>query len=658
MRREARLAGGALQGRSGLEADMALLLRPLLLLLMVWSGSAAARADDTVMSLVRADRWPEAQAAASLYPDPVAGKLVTYFRLLAPNAASAAEIAAFQAANPDWPAQATLQRRLEEAVAQSPDDSQTVFFCDAHKQVQPATLLRCAQAYARQSRPADAEATANAAFIAGDDAVVARLLPQFGTLLTARAQYLRFDRLAWFDTASATRQLARLDPADRPRAEARLALRRDAPNAAALFAALPTAQRSEPGMMLEQARFLRRANRDDEAVAWWLATGTDAERAAPPERRPAFWDERNLMARRRLRQGDAMGAYQLAAGHAQTASEQVADAEFLAGFIALRKLHNPGQASAHFQHLAELSKAAITQGRAHYWLGRAGGGAAEYAKAAAWPNTFYGQFAILALGQNLPEAIRAVRAPLAEPERGLALAEREVARGAAYLVSWGEPRRAEMFLLRLDEISADTVDRRLAARLATGLGLPDAAVAMARRAGTAGVIEIDTGWPVAAQIPPDAGLDPDLALGIIRQESSFDGTTVSPVGARGLMQLMPATAIQVGRQLGIPVPIMTLTTDSNLNIRLGTAYLRGLLDQFGGTEPYAIAAYNAGPGHIAEWSAAAGDPPSDGSDMIDWIEQIPFGETRNYVQRVIENQVIYAALTGATTPHPLTRFLK
>ena len=233
-----------------------------------------------------------------------------------------------------------------------------------------------------------------------------------------------------------------------------------------------------------------------------------------------------------------------------------------------------------------------------------------------------------------------------------------MARAAAYLVSWGENRRAESFLLRLDEISADTTDRRLAARLALGLGLPDAAVAMARRAGTAGVIEIDTGWPAAAQIPPEIGLDPNLALGIIRQESSFDGSTISPVGARGLMQLMPSTAAQVGRQIGAAVQIAALTTDPLLNVRLGSTYLRGLLDQFAGTEPYAIAAYNAGPGRIGEWRAASGDPTSDGSDMIDWIELIPFGETRNYVQRVIENQEVYTALAGGSAAHPLARFLK
>jgi soluble lytic murein transglycosylase len=393
-------------------------------------------------------------------------------------------------------------------------------------------------------------------------------------------------------------------------------------------------------------------------VQAWLDLGAAAERDAPAERRAAFWDERNLLARRRLRQGDAAGAYKLAAGHAQTGSEQVADAEFLAGFIALRKLNNPAQATVHFKRLATQSKAAITQGRAHYWLARAGGGVAEYRLSAAWPNTFYGQLSLLALDQNPAERIRTLHDPAATSTDALDLAGREVARAAAYLVAWGEPRRAQAFLFRLDDIAPDPVSRALVARLAQGFGTPETAVALVRRAGRDGLIQLDTGWPVAAAIPADIALDPALALGIIRQESSFDGTTTSPVGARGLMQLMPATAASVARQLGTQAPVAALTADSSLNIRLGSTYLRGLLDQFGGVVPYAVAGYNAGPGRVTEWSSVNGDPRTGSADMIDWIELIPFGETRNYVQRVIENQVIYAARSNAKAPHPLADFLK
>ncbi|HEY0267288.1 MAG TPA: lytic transglycosylase domain-containing protein [Rhizomicrobium sp.] len=631
----------------------------LLGVLAAWSGTARAQATDDVMGLVRADRWAEAQAAASAYLDPVVGKLVTYYRLLAPNAAGMEEIAAFQAANPDWPLQFLLNRRREEAEAATADDDPALpAACARSTPSLPLAMLRCAEVLTKAGRGAEAAAMGQAAFVAGDDGIVARMLPRWAPVIDRAAQWRRFDRLAWNDPAAAARQIPRLDTTDRPKAEVRLALRRDLPNAESLLGALPASQQVEPGIMLEHARWLRRANRDDDAMALWLAAGTAAERAAPPERVSAFWDERNLLARRRLRQGDAAGAYRIVSGHAQVGAEQIADAEFLAGWIALRKLNDPAGATAHFRRLADVSKAAITQGRAHYWLGRAGGGAAEYAQAAAWPNTFYGQLAVLALRQDLGAAIRAARTPQADSERALELAGREVARAAAYLVGWGEPRRAQAFLLRLDDIAPDAQDRALVARLAQGFGQPETAVALARRAGRDGLIQIETGWPVAATIPSDLGLDPALALGIIRQESSFDSATVSPAGARGLMQLMPATATLVGRQIGTPVQLPALTGNPALNVRLGATYLKALLDQFGGVVPFAVAGYNAGPGHIAEWNAAAGDPRDEGGDMIDWIELIPFGETRNYVQRVIENQVIYTALTHGTAPHPLAAWLK
>ncbi len=189
--------------------------------------------------------------------------------------------------------------------------------------------------------------------------------------LTREDQWQRFDRLAWSDTAAAQRQAARLDPADRARALARLAFRLDDPGAGALLAAVPAAQRGDPGLVFEQLRALRRADQDDAAQALWASAGSVAERAVSPEHLAAFWDERNLLARRRLAAGDNAGAYAVAADDAQRGAEQIADAQFLAGFIALRRLNDPVRVTRHFQVLADGSKAAITQGRAHYWLGRA-----------------------------------------------------------------------------------------------------------------------------------------------------------------------------------------------------------------------------------------------------------------------------------------------
>jgi soluble lytic murein transglycosylase len=634
-------------------AMLAILLAPAL------PAFAAPPNTPDLPALIHADRWDEATALAATDPDPLIAKLVTYFRVMAPGAARFDEIVQFQAQSPDWPLQYSINRRRDEALAALPDDTEAAAGCDRFPPVLPGAVLRCAIAEAHLGRTADAARHANLAWASGEKFIEGALLKQFGAALTPRSEMQRFGHLLGTDPGAAARQLQRLAPADRPRANVLLALRHDTPNALNLLGALNDEQRQEPELVLEQARYLRRANRDDEALALWLASGFAAERAS--NERAAFWDERNRLARRRLAQGDNDGAYALAADTAQTEVEPAADAAFLAGFIALRKLDQPVIATSHFRRLAGLSHAAITQARAHYWLGRAlgasGGGKAEYELAAAFPNTFYGQLALIELGRDPFATIRAAQLAPPDAERVMALANREVGRAAAILIAWGENRRAIPFLFRLDDIAPEAADRKLVARLAIGLGAPDIAIALARRAGRDGVLELETGWPEAAAIPPDIGLDPALALGIIRQESSFDGSTVSPVGARGLMQLMPDTARLVGKQLGTRVAIPELTTNASLNIRLGATYLRGLMDQFDATVPFAVAAYNAGPGRVAGWLATYGDPRTSSVDVLDWIEEIPFGETRNYVQLVIENEVVYAAHGAGAALHPLARFI-
>jgi soluble lytic murein transglycosylase len=432
-------------------------------------------------------------------------------------------------------------------------------------------------------------------------------------------------------------------------------------------AALPAGVRGDPALFLDHVRYLRRASRDDEATALWRSAGAAAERAAPLAQRAAFWDERNLMARRRLRQGDNEGAYAIAAGHAQPTGERAYDAEFLAGFVALRRLDNRAAAGRHFETLAGSSRSAITQGRAHYWLGRAApdaaGRSAAMARAANWTSTYYGQLAALALDPDakaFAARVAAARDPQADAARALELAGREMARAAALLVAWGEKRRAGPFLLQLSEVSPDPPDRALAARLAAGLGLTDVSVSIARRAGRDGVMLIESGWPAAVDAPAQP-VEPAMTLAIIRQESNFDLSAVSPVGARGLMQLMPGTAAQVAKSLGMAAPpLPALTSDAELNMRLGTTYLRGLLDKFDANLAMAAAGYNAGPHRVTQWVEQNGDPRAKSVDIIDWVELIPFSETRNYVQRVIENTVIYRARLGGTTPepHPLAPWLR
>jgi len=624
-----------------------------------------ARDAENPIIAIRGNRWADAQAAVAHFADPVAAKLVLYFRLRAPGAATAGEISDFMQRNPDWPAQPMLERRRQEAVALEPDDASVLAQCAAAPLSIGGAMLRCAEALSNAGRAAEASEMARQGWVAAmdDEGTEAAFLRRWNGIVGADDQWARFQRLAWNDQAAAIRQIVRVDASHRAAAEVRLAARRDDPRAEVLAAALPPDLRDDPGLMLDRARALRRADRDAEALALWLRAGEAAQRAAASHL-TAFWSERNLLARKLLHDGDKTGAYAIVSAHGGLEAEPLADAEFLAGFIALRMLHDPARAAAHFTTLASGSHAAITQGRAHYWLARTAAAAGadpkpEYARAAAWATTFYGQLAALSLGDSeaaLVARIGALRDPGWSQDAALAFTGHEVVRAAAWLVAWNDPQRARLFLLRMDELAPIPAERALTAALALRAGMPDSAVYVARRMGRDGLVMPGIGWP--APYEPPTPPDPGFSLGIMRQESSFDVGAVSASGARGLMQLMPPTALAVAKQLGVPGLVPTLTVDASYNMHLGTAYLQEVSAQFAGCLPLAAAAYNAGPHRVTQWLEENGDPRTGPIDMVDWIELIPVNETRNYVQRVTENVVMYRARLGDTSPilnQPWTR---
>jgi soluble lytic murein transglycosylase len=613
---------------------------------LLLSGGVHAQ-DPNPLTAVRADHWTEAQVAAARFADPVAEKLVLYLRLRAPGAATAAEIADFMQRNPDWPAQAMLERRRQEAIATEPDDAAVLSQCSPAPTL-AAAMLRCAEAIANAGRATDADALARQAWVNEIDSATgeAAFLRRWGGIASADDQWARFQRLAWLsDPAAAARQIARLTGSHHTAAEARLAAKRDDPQTESLVAVLPPALQVDPGLVLDRVRALRRADRDPEAAA---LMGRIAESANVSE----FWSERNVLARKLLHDGDAKTAYNIVTGHGQIADEQRAEADFFAGFIALRMLHDAATAEKHFRSLAD-SHSVITQSRAHYWLARtaaAGGRDArpEYAKSAAWPTTFYGQLAALALGETPASLIAKLHDPGWTQDTALAFTGHEVLRAAAWLIAWGDPQRARVFLTRMDELAPIPAERALTAAFAAYAGMPDGAVFVARRMGRDGIALPHLGWPMPYN--PAAPPDPAFSLGIMRQESSFDVGAVSPSGARGLMQLMPPTASAVAKELGILASVPTLTVDASHNIRLGTAYLQEVLTRFDSCLPLAAAAYNAGPHRVVQWLADNGDPRIGPVDMVDWIELIPVGETRNYVQRVTENVVMYRASRNDPTP--------
>ncbi len=421
---------------------------------------------------------------------------------------------------------------------------------------------------------------------------------------------------------------------------------------------------------LDQVDSLHAAGNDQQAAALWVSQGKAAAAAAGPDAALQFWPAQDELARALLMAGNAKDAYAVViavdppiAGSA--ARGQIADRDFLAGFLLLRFLHEPAEAATWFTDLASSSTAVITQARAYYWLARTESGAAaqdDYARAAQYPDTYYGQLAALALGDTpsaLANRILAAGEPSYTAGDALDFAAMELPRAAALLVQMGDAPDAQIFLNRLGQTAADDRTRELAARLALGLSIPQSAVSIARSAGVAGQMLIREGWPMP-YTPPQGVVEPAIAFGIMRQESSFDPAAISGSDAVGLMQLLPSTARHTARSAGIPF-------DGNLenpaeNMALGTAYIAGLIQQFGNCVPLAVAAYNAGPTNVANWLAENGDPElggnAGGANLIDWVEEIPFNETRNYVQRVTESIVIYRALLTGTAESPLKPWLQ
>jgi soluble lytic murein transglycosylase len=349
---------------------------------------------------------------------------------------------------------------------------------------------------------------------------------------------------------------------------------------------------------------------------------------------------------------------QIAAQRQQLVEEL--DDEFESGWTALTRFGNPRIADDHFARLQRMSQAPLTQSRALYWRGRAadamGDGLAAqlfYSQAAEYPTTFYGQLAaartanpVISLGHD-PEITTAARAAF----EGL-----EPVRAARMLARIGAKDTFDTFIIALSESLPDAAQQALLVDLAGELGNQSLAMRVVRNAARRGFILPERGYPIRATPSGYGSPEPAFVLGIVRQESSFDPMAHSGAGARGMMQLMPATAQAVASRLGLGYGDLF---DASYNMMVGSAFLGQLVSQFDGSYVMAAAAYNAGPGRPPQWAATCGDPRSAGVDPVNFIECIPFDETRNYVMRVLEaTQVYRARLHGGTAPDTLADDLK
>lgn len=558
------------------------------------------------------------------------------------NSASFDDIVAFIDANPDWPYPNLLERRAEEAIDENTPHDVALRWFSSHPPITGDGMTAYGEALIAKGDRKAGEAMLRKAWIAGRfNRRSSRLfLKQYGRLFSRDDHWARLDNLLWQGRHSeATPMMRRVDPARAALARARMRLRRFQGGVDWALQQVPETLQNHPGLLYERLRWRVRKNRDNDALETLGSAPADMVR-------PELWaKERMRLARRLLADGRVTDAWRAIKDHGVTTRHraQFAEAEWLAGWIALRYLKEDREALRRFAGLYDEVRFPVSRSRAAYWAGRAAQAGGNRRLAAEWfhraaihPTTYHGQLAALEVGDR-PRQPPPADTPSTAEER--AFQKHELVRVVRMLDQLGQDKRVRTFILHLGEISKGQKERILAAQLARGIGRPDLGVWLSRRAHRKGIVLMEHGYPLVPM--PEGFPEKALLMAIARQESNFDPKAISPAGARGMMQLMPGTARDTARNLKISYSRGRLTSDPAYNIRLGRSYLGEMLNRYNASYILAIASYNAGPHNVKKWLRQNGDPRETGIDPIDWIELIPFNETRNYVQRVLSNLQVF-----------------
>ena len=621
--------------------------------------SFAQRVDPTAVAAIAAkdSGWDAAYQIVGA-ADPVARDVLTWLRLRAGDA-DFADYQAFIAARQDWPGLAALRRQAESVIPANADPQAVIAWFEGGQPLTGAGVVRLVDALQATGQADAAETTLREAWLnlGLDDAGHAALMARFAGEL-APHHVARADALLWRGrTSDAARLLPVLPDDQRAVIAARIGYANGTANMQPLFNAVPDALRDNSGLLYARYSWLAARGDWTDASEVLRAQSTSTQALQEPFRWSGY---RQVLARWHMREGRADLAYELAANHYLLEGEAFADLEWLAGYIALTYQGDPVQALVHFETAAARVSGPISVARMGYWTGRAhevmGDDAlaqAAYATAAVHQTTFYGLLASEKIDRPLDPAL--VGAQVAWD--GASVFEDDLTRAALILLESGERGAAVTFFAALGE--------RLAPDALIQLGgyLSDRdedyfTLLLGKTAVARGNLLPEIYYPVHDLAQMDLPVDPALALSIARRESEFNIGIGSPAGALGLMQVMPATAEEVATRLNLPYSRARLTSDWRYNATLGAEYLSYLQDMFGPSPVMIAAGYNAGPSRPRTWMSERGDPRLREMDIIDWIEHIPFVETRNYVQRVTESLPVYQArLSGQAGPVQFTPLL-
>ena len=632
--------------RANLAARLIILFAALLAALPAQAGLREA------MKAVRADEWATARSEAR--NDGEIALAIVEWRRLRAGEGEFEDYLEFLSLYPHWPGMPFLRRKGEAIIPAAAASRDVVAFFDGHEPQTGAGAMRLAAALGALGRQEEANALIVKAWreMRLDPEAESVLTAQYGRLL-AEHHFDRLDLLLWNGRfTEAERMRYRVPEGYRALMDARMALRQDLPGVDVLIGRVPDDLAKHPGLAYERSEWRSRKGRREAVAELIIEQSMSAESLGLPEK---WAPRRRILARQLMRAGKTREAYLVAAEHHLSEGSDFADLEWLAGFLALRKLDNAAAATAHFRRFRSAVKSPISLGRAGYWEGRAHEALGEmeaaltaYEFGAEFQTSFYGQLAAEKAGIPMDPRLTGTE-EFPDPESA-ALTKSSVFRAGKALHGAGELVLAARFFSHLAESLSRTEIGTLT-RATETLDAPYIQLQIAKRAASMGMMLHRAYFPVMPiSVDDRPDVEPELALSIARRESEFNPTVISPAGARGLMQVMPATASSTAAEIGLNYTLARLTSDPGYNARIGTAYLQTLREQFGDSTVFVAAAYNAGPSRPRRWAKDYGDPRGGGVDAIDWIEHIPFRETRNYVMRVTESLAPYRArLTGETS---------
>ncbi|MDK9696465.1 MAG: lytic transglycosylase domain-containing protein [Siculibacillus sp.] len=622
-------------------------LAPAAALMAALVSTSPATAGDLARAMEIASRGDTAGVNAMRDDlDRIDQKIVDWYLIRLGSGLPSAAITRFAIANPSWPDPEFFRRRAEQALEkENPSADDVVLAFQGSRPYSNRGRIMLARALVQKGRKEDARQWVRYAYrddkLGTDEANI--LENEFGALLGPADFKARFDLLVLKGHAGeAQRAAGRLGAGYQSLVKAVQAVEKKQANAGALLDAVPGSLKDDPIFLFARAQYARRTDRWKEAADLLVRAPKDPRALGRPDE---WWEEKRIVSRKLLDMGDARTAYRVVVGHAGSSPANQAEADFHAGWYALRFLGDAASSMKHFAAVAEDSAKPVTRARAYYWMGRAAeagaGGSANdyYRKAAEFGFTFYGQMARAKLGMSDLGISRSV-SPSSSDRAAMERDDRfEAARRIGKL---GRKDLASVFYKHMAETLPTAGQVAAVIEMAEKQGWTHLAVTAGKAGAQRGMDMQAMAFPIGVSPNVDtSGLEKALAFAIMRQESEFNQAVVSLAGATGIFQVMPDTGRDAAKKLGIAYDRDAWRNDPAYNIRLGAGYVANLVNNYDGNYVMAIAGYNAGPGRIRDWVREYGDPRSGQVDIVDWMERIPFSETRNYVHRVFENLQVY-----------------